>query len=424
MRRRLIQLVGWMVVAAFGVLPLQLARAIPPTQLASQMTTSEEELNAGRYGEAIQKLDDLIRSGELDSQALALAHLNRGIAWQKSGDVKKARKDYDAALSRSAELPAAARVKAHYNRGIAFVALGDTKKAVDDYDAAIRLDPSYASAYHNRANLARKAGEHAAAIRDYNAALLTMQGDGRKYTLLGRALSQHQLGNVEAARADLKQALVMDPNLVSAREALKVISPEPQMQMAKASDNDEIVTASLGPTAAASSRQQVIKIASSGGWETVAVRYSASDQPLQAAYSGMAGEALRNETAAPPVPPAVPVPASAAAAPVMASLPPATSSAASIASSAAPALASPAGTASYRVQLASLRTQEMAEEKWSELHAADEALRNRPYQIKRADLGERGIYYRLQVNGFESFADAKALCADLSSRNVDCLVVR
>jgi len=417
MRRNLAQLVRWMVIAAFGVLPLQPVHALPPAQLASQMITSEDALNAGHYGEAIQKLDILIRSPELDAQARALAHLNRGIAWQKSGDAKKAKKDYDASLSRVSDLPAMALVKAYYNRGIALVALGDPEKAVADYDAAIRLDPSYASAYHNRANLARKAGDHAAAIRDYNAALLTMQGEGRKYTLLGRALSQHQLGNVEAARADLKQALSLDPNLVSAREALKLISPEPQMQMVQARSDDEIVTASLGPTAAASSRQQIIKIASSGGWETVAVRYPASDQPPQATYSGKSGEALRDVT-----PAASSASTPAVSAPVAAlSPPPATSPPAP---SVAPALTSAEVSKNYRVQLASMRTQEMAQEKWNEMHTTDEALRNRTYQITRADLGERGIYYRLQVNGLEDFAEAKALCADLSSRNIDCLVVR
>lgn len=420
MRQRLIRCVRWTAVAVICTLPLQAAHALPPTQVASQMTLSEDALNEGRYDEAVSRLDELIKNGGLKGQALALAYLNRGIAWQKSGENKKARKDYDAALSREDDLPSAARVKAHYNRGIVFAALGEQEKAVADYDAAIRLDPSYSSAYHNRANLARKVGDHAGAVRDYNAALLTMQGEGRKYSLLGRALSQQQLGNTQAARDDLKQALQIDPELVAARNALKLISPEPQMQIVEASDQDEIVTASLGPTAAASSRQQMIKIASTGGWETIAVKYAASDQP-PAVFSEAApvirkGPELRNYSVAPRPEIVASIASTAPAAP-------ATPDASSThAAQPAEHAASPAS--AYRVQLASLRSQAIAEETWTALQAQTDVLQNRAHQIKRADLGERGIYYRLQVEGFAGFADAKALCSELSSQNIDCLVVR
>jgi tetratricopeptide (TPR) repeat protein len=288
-------------------------------------------------------------------------------------------------------------VKAYYNRGILLVAAGDPAAATRDYDAALRLDSAYAAAYHNRANIARKAGSHADAVRDYSAALANMQGEGRKYTLLGRALSLQKLGNVEAARADLQLALSIDPKLHTAREALNELSPGMATDVAaREVDNNNIVTTSLGPTAAATSGEQYISIGSSGGWETVAIRYSTSDLPPQVKYASAAPVELRKQVVMPPV------------VAVVAATP--------------PKITSTIGR--YRVQLASLRSEEIAEDTWSKLQTRADALRALPHNIQQADLGERGIYFRLQVGAFNSAAEAKALCLNLSATNIDCIVVR
>jgi len=48
-----------------------------------------------------------------------------------------------------------------------------------------------------------------------------------------------------------------------------------------------------------------------------------------------------------------------------------------------------------------------------------------PYQpdIQRADLGDRGVYYRVRVGPF-SAADAKKLCADLKAAGGQCIIAR
>lgn len=42
----------------------------------------------------------------------------------------------------------------------------------------------------------------------------------------------------------------------------------------------------------------------------------------------------------------------------------------------------------------------------------------------RADLGAKGSIYRLRAGPLESEARARAMCAELAKRNVDCIIVR
>ena len=44
--------------------------------------------------------------------------------------------------------------------------------------------------------------------------------------------------------------------------------------------------------------------------------------------------------------------------------------------------------------------------------------------MKKADLGERGIYYRAQVGPFASSDQANELCRALKAQGGDCLVNR
>jgi len=76
-----------------------------------------------------------------------------------------------------------------------------------------------------------------------------------------------------------------------------------------------------------------------------------------------------------------------------------------------------------RVQLASFRSEQMAEEGWRKLIRRNgDLLSGLQRHILPIDLGAKGVYYRLYVTGFGNRQDASALCSRLQSRGDSCLL--
>ncbi len=95
------------------------------------------------------------------------------------------------------------------------------------------------------------------------------------------------------------------------------------------------------------------------------------------------------------------------------------------AAKAAARAASSVANGNYVVQVASFRARERAEAAWGTLAKKhDDLLGFLSSDIKRADLGAKGIYYRLRVGPFADRPAASALCSNLKSRRVDCLVTK
>lgn len=94
-----------------------------------------------------------------------------------------------------------------------------------------------------------------------------------------------------------------------------------------------------------------------------------------------------------------------------------TASASQISSSAA----APSG--SYYVQLGSVSSADGAEKEWSKLSSALN-LQGKPHRVSKADLGARGIYYRIQAGPFAQ-AYANTLCDNIKAQKPGgCLVVK
>ena len=92
---------------------------------------------------------------------------------------------------------------------------------------------------------------------------------------------------------------------------------------------------------------------------------------------------------------------------------------------ASPALAQrPAGGGSWRVQLASVRSEAEAASEWKRLSSRyASALNGVGMQIVKADLGEKGVFYRVQGGGLDEIG-ARSVCEQLKSQNVGCVVVK
>lgn len=92
-----------------------------------------------------------------------------------------------------------------------------------------------------------------------------------------------------------------------------------------------------------------------------------------------------------------------------------------------PAAAQPAPSASgaFLVQLAAVSTAEQAQAAWSRLRGNNgDLLAGLSPSYARTDLGAKGVVYRLRAGPVQGETRARALCAQLSGRNVDCMVVR
>lgn len=76
----------------------------------------------------------------------------------------------------------------------------------------------------------------------------------------------------------------------------------------------------------------------------------------------------------------------------------------------------------FSVQLGAYRSHEEAEATWDKLHLKTKELSDKKPSIIRADLGDKGVYYRLRVGGLASAADAKALCHALTAKGQACII--
>lgn len=95
-----------------------------------------------------------------------------------------------------------------------------------------------------------------------------------------------------------------------------------------------------------------------------------------------------------------------------------------------PAAVAPApvqsGNSEYVVQVASLRSQADAQRLWTEINRkfSDVLPTGSESDIRRVDLNEKGIYFRLRVAGLANRAAANRLCSQFKARKQSCIVTR
>jgi len=87
----------------------------------------------------------------------------------------------------------------------------------------------------------------------------------------------------------------------------------------------------------------------------------------------------------------------------------------------------PAGArgAGPRLQLGSLRSEEEARQEWERIKRKNaDLLGSLSANSIRADLGDKGIYYRLQTAPVADQAAAERICAELKQRSIGCIIAR
>ncbi len=77
----------------------------------------------------------------------------------------------------------------------------------------------------------------------------------------------------------------------------------------------------------------------------------------------------------------------------------------------------------WRVQIASVKTEDIAKSTWAKLqNAHGDKLANLRMQPVRVDLGDRGVWYRVQAGPLDE-KQAQSVCSALKTRKTDCVVV-
>ncbi len=90
-----------------------------------------------------------------------------------------------------------------------------------------------------------------------------------------------------------------------------------------------------------------------------------------------------------------------------------------------PAAPTPGTPGSFQIQLVSVPTEEAANSEWKRISGKHQDLfASLTPSVTKADLGEKGIYYRLRAGPLADKAAADQLCAALAADRVGCIVVK
>lgn len=163
-------------------------------------------------------LPDLEAALQTDSQNAVLLAL-RGKAYLKTGEILKALDDFAASLKLDASQPDLLRLQA-----LTAFDLGDLALARSAAEAAGELDPTFALPYAFQAEDSYLRHAYTDTLRLANQAIELRNPPAFAYRLRGAA--SYWLYDLASARADLEQALALDPHDIEATALLALLSAE------------------------------------------------------------------------------------------------------------------------------------------------------------------------------------------------------
>ncbi len=95
------------------------------------------------------------------------------------------------------------------------------------------------------------------------------------------------------------------------------------------------------------------------------------------------------------------------------------------AEAAKPAAVPAATGGAWQVQLAALKDEARAKSEWTRaMKAAPDILGKLPHEVVRADLGTKGVFYRLRAGGYAARDQAEKVCETLKAKGVGCVVAK
>jgi len=421
------------VVLAASAVPAWPADSTPETELAAQ---AYKALQAGDAQAAVTDYSQAIDSRALPPDVLANALLNRGLAYQRLNEHEFAVDDYTAALRIDA-LSGKVRALALYNRGLSYQRLERNSLAMEDYTSALFLDVEFSHAYYSRGTLLRDSGQYLFALADFDKALHYKYPDPAR-VYVAEASTFEKLQRTADARDALQKALEAKPGYEPALQRLAAIDGGSSAAPA----GDEIHTADTSP---ASDQLPAAKAPSADlmGGETQAAEAAPAEDSSPKLYTDrVPQEQPVRVAAADPVADVQPdigaseekvlavedVPAddsaTASVTPDIGAQPAAeeTQTASIEPAPAAEAAQPQKKIIGWSVQLASATTEGSAWSTWKKMQTRNKALASQKPIVVRADLGAKGVFYRVRLVGFESQEEAGRACSKLKSKGVKCFI--
>jgi tetratricopeptide (TPR) repeat protein len=384
-------------------------------------------LRAGDAKGAIGEYSDAIESGMLEPEMLANALLNRALAYQQLQDQTLALADYDSAIKLNVMAPAL-RATALYNRGLALQKLGHATRAIEDFTASLLINPQFSQAFYCRANALRDSGQLLFALSDYERALKFNHPDKAKVHY-GFATTYLALKRPLDAKREFGEALSLNPDYGQARAQLVMLGDENAKLETTAAD--PILTGSVGAYGGGTTASKpqmnapvevpaVLEAAFMKRKKSPAAvlnklddRLPIADAPTVAEVQPIVskGEQVVAIEQVPAIPAAV-VPKAKIRAVKVAAL---------VQESESIADEQPA-TTGWAVQISSADTEDAAWSTWKKLQAKHKVLQAQKPNVIKADLGKKGIFYRVRLGGYEGQTEAKQACAKLKAGGVSCYI--
>ena len=368
-------------------------------------------LQSGDAKAAVGEYSDAIASDALEPEMLANALLNRALAQQQLQDYPAALADYDAAVKLNVMAPAL-RSTALYNRGLVQQKLGNSTRCIEDFTASLLINPEFAQAYYGRANALRDSGQLLFALSDYERALRFNHPDKAKVHY-GSATAYLALKRPLDAKREFTAALEINPDYGQARAQLVMLGDETaQAEML----SDPILTGSVGAYAGGTNASKPGLPKAVEPPASMAIASSRKVQKIDDRLPQEQEVAAIQEVALIEVP-AIPAPVT--------KVKPAAKQVAAVNSEEITDAAAPAPTAAmsgWVVQIASADTEASAMSTWKKMQGRFKILKSESPSVVKADLGAKGVFYRVRIGGFDEQAAAKKACARLRSGGVSCYI--
>ncbi len=406
---------------------------------ANSLTTQAyTALAAGDDDSAISLYSQAIESRQLAPELLANALLNRALAYQQQKKHDLAINDYSAALTLDA-MSGELRATALYNRGLSQQRLGEKTLAIEDFTNALLLNPSFSHAFLSRGNTLRDSGQYLFALTDFERALKYHHPDparvyfseAQTYDLLHRPADRKHM---------LEAAVAANPNYTDAATQLASLNEEQSAMQTADADQDNILTGAISAVGGSTlvhkpdlpkgvePPAELIEAAAMPT-DTVAVidEAPAVQKPAKliidriplANITPVGEDKVIAVEAVPEIPPPVKL---AGKKPKIAPVKPTVVAKIEKSDPEPVSSTSPAPALGWSVQVASADTEASAWTTWKNMQRKFKVLSGQSPVVVKADLGAKGIFYRVRLAGFDDQAGAQTACGKLKAKGVSCFI--